>query len=326
MEPATKRISYVFPIYNEAGNIDLLYSTICDVVRRLPYQIELIFINDGSTDSSMDRLLALADLDERVTVIEFSRNFGHQLAVTAGLDAARGDAVIIMDSDLQDPPAVSLELIAKWEAGWEVVYAQRRSRKDTPFKRLTAFAFYKVLRTVAEIDIPENTGDFRLLDRVVVDELKKFRERDRFLRGMVSVIGFSQTAVPFDRDARHAGSTGYPLRKMLGFAADGILGFSTFPLTLISRLGYAAAILSLAGMVYALVMKMFLPGVVVAGWTFIVESVLLMGGLQLIMLGVLGSYVGRIYRQVQGRPLYSVRGTYSRDSRRDGSRGGVADA
>jgi glycosyltransferase involved in cell wall biosynthesis len=304
-------VSYIFPIYNEAGNIPRLYERVCEATADLPYDIELLFVNDGSADGSLDLLMDLQEQDDRVTVIDFARNYGHQLAVTAGLDAATGDAVIVMDSDLQDPPAVSRELLERWEDGYDVVYAQRRTRQDTAFKKATAAIFYKVLQKVSEIEIPPNTGDFRLLDRRVVDEIKKFREHDRFIRGMVSYIGFKQTAVQFDRDQRFAGITGYPLRKMLKLAADGILGFSTFPLTVIARMGFAAAGLSLLGVMYALYMKLFVPEAVIEGWTFIVIAVLFMGGLQLIMLGILGGYVGRIYKQVQNRPLYGVRNVYA---------------
>jgi glycosyltransferase involved in cell wall biosynthesis len=246
----------------------------------VPYEIELIFINDGSRDDSLTALLQIKTHDERVIVIDLARNYEHQVAVTAGVDRSTGDAVIIMDSDIQDPPAVSLELIEQREAGWDIVYAQRRSRKDSVFTRATAFLFYRALQRVSEVDIPANTGDFRLLDRRVVDELKKYTEHDRFLRGMVSYIGFDQTAVQFDRHERYAGTTGYPLGKMLSFAADGIMGFSTYPLKLISRIGFVAAALSVVGIVYVLAVKLFIPQVVVAGWTFIVLSVLLMGGLQ----------------------------------------------
>jgi len=227
--------------------------------------------------------------------------------VTAGLDASTGDAVIIMDSDLQDPPAVSLRLLDRWEEGYDVVYAQRASRQDTAFKKWTASMFYSVLAKVAEIDIPKNTGDFRLLDRQVVDEINKFREQDRFIRGMVSYVGFRQIAVQFDRDPRFSGKSGYPLSKMFKLASDGILGFSTFPLTVISRVGFAVAALSVLGVAYAFFVRIFVPEVVVAGWAFVVISVLFIGGLQLMMLGILGGYVGRIYRQVQNRPLYAAR-------------------
>jgi len=306
-------VTYVLPIYNEAGNIPLLYQRVCEATADLPYDVEMLFVNDGSTDRSLALLLGIQEQDHRVSVIDFARNYGHQLAVTAGLDNATGDAVIIMDSDLQDPPEVSCELLEQWERGYDVVYAQRRTRQDSAFKKSTAALFYKILQKVSEIEIPPNTGDFRLLDRRVVDEVKKFREHDRFIRGMVSYVGFKQVAVQFDRDERYAGVSGYPLSKMLKLAADGILGFSTFPLTVIARIGFASAGLSLLGVLYALYMKLFVPGSVVEGWTFIVIAVLFMGGLQLIMLGILGGYIGRIYKQVQNRPLYGVRGLYASD-------------
>lgn len=308
-----KLITYLFPIYNESGNIQILYETVSSLLasRARQYDFELIFINDGSRDDSLAKLHALQEKDERVAVINFARNFGHQMAVTAGLDHARGDAVIIMDSDMQDPPKVSLELIAKWEEGYDVVYAQRRTRKDGVFKKLTANIFYRLLKRVAEIDIPRNTGDFRLVDRKVVDTLKRFHEHNRFLRGMVAYVGFKQIAVPFDRDKRHAGVTGYPLKKMVRFAADGIFSFSTYPLKFMRNMGFVFAGLAFLGILYAVIMKIFYPQVVVAGWTFVVISILFVGGVQLVMLGVLGSYVGRIYTEVRDRPLYiveSVRG------------------
>ncbi|ALG13152.1 glycosyltransferase family 2 protein [Kibdelosporangium phytohabitans] len=303
-----RRVAFVFPIYNEEGNIDLLHRTVDEVVAPLSgrYEFSFVYVDDGSRDASLELLTALADKDSRVTVVELSRNFGHQMAVTAGLDTADADAVIIMDSDMQDPPRVALELIAKWEEGFDVVYAQRRSRKDTVFKRATANAFYRTLNRLASVDIPRNTGDFRLLDRKVVNELRKYRERDRFLRGLVSHIGFRQTAVQFDRDRRNAGVTGYPLRKMLRFAADGILGFSVVPLKMISRLGYLISSLSFAGTLYVAGVKLFAPETAVPGWAFMTIVMFFLGGIQMIMLGVLGSYIGRTYTQVQGRPLYSV--------------------
>jgi polyisoprenyl-phosphate glycosyltransferase len=308
-----KLITYIFPIYNESGNIPLLHQTMDKLLatQEDTYDFELIFVNDGSRDGSLRKLHELQANDSRIVVINFARNFGHQLAVTAGLDHARGDAVIIMDSDMQDPPKVSFELIDKWEEGYEVVYAQRRTRKDTIFKRMTASAFYWALGKMSDIDIPRDTGDFRLIDRKVVDVLNSFREHNRFLRGMVSYVGFKQIAVQFDRDERHAGETGYPLGKMIKFAGDGILGFSWTPLKLIGNLGYFLSFLSFLGIIYAVGMKLFFPEQVVSGWTFTVIAILLIGGIQMIMLGVLGSYIGRIYTEVQGRPLYiveSVRG------------------
>lgn len=306
-----KTVSYIFPIFNEGGNIQLLYTTIDKLLRKnKSYNFELIFVNDGSKDDSLDQLIAIQKKDSRIVVINFSRNFGHQIAVTAGLDHATGDAVIIMDSDLQDPPMVSFELIKKWEEGFEVVYAQRRSRKDTFFKKLTAKWFYITLQKLAEIDIPRNTGDFRLMDRKVVNELNKFREHNRFLRGMVSYVGFKQTAVLFDRDERYAGETGYPLKKMLKFAADGIISFSSVPLKFITNVGFIIAGASFLGILYAASMKVLSPETAVEGWTFIVISILFIGGVQLMMLGVLGSYIGRIYTESQNRPLYFISNIY----------------
>lgn len=304
-------ISYIFPIYNEEGNIKLLYDTISGVVAQAPeFDFEFIFINDGSRDRSLELIVELSTQDSRIRVLDFSRNFGHQAAVTAGLDKALGDAVIIMDSDLQDPPEVSLKLIEQWQQGFDVVYARRASRKDSFFKRWTANLYYRVLRQLSEVDIPRNTGDFRLLDRAVVEELKGMREHSRFLRGMVSFVGFRQTAVLFDRDERHAGVTGYPLRRMIRFAIDGILGFSSAPLRLITHMGFFFSFISFLGIVYALVMWLFFPEITVEGWTFMVISVLLMGGVQLVTIGVIGQYIGRIYTEVQNRPLYIIKTEY----------------
>lgn len=303
-----KIITYVFPIYNESGNIELLHKTMSALLENnRQYNYELLFVNDGSKDNSLELLTRIQAKDPRVTLIDFARNFGHQIAVTAGLDYAKGDAVVIMDSDMQDPPKVSLELIKKWEEGYDVVYAQRRSRKDSFFKKLTANLFYRLLQKLADIDIPRDTGDFRLVDRKVVDEMKKFKEHNRFLRGMVSFIGFKQIAVPFDRNERYSGKSGYPLKKMLKFAADGIFSFSTYPLKLIRNLGFFVSFLAFIGIFYALTMKIFFPTVTIEGWTFIVIAILFVGGVQLIMLGVLGSYIGRIYTEVQDRPLYTIR-------------------
>ncbi|WP_328449508.1 glycosyltransferase family 2 protein [Amycolatopsis sp. NBC_00438] len=308
-EPTTRRrVAFIFPIYNEEGNIELLQRTVDEVTAPLAgkYDFSFIYVDDGSKDGSLAALTELSARDGRITVIELSRNFGHQMAVTAGLDLVDADAAIIMDSDLQDPPRVALELIEKWEEGFDVVYAQRRSRQDSPFKRLTASAFYWFLGKMAAVDIPKNTGDFRLVDRKVVDELRKYRERDRFLRGLVSYVGFKQTAVLFDRDKRHTGATGYPLTKMMRLAADGIVGFSTTPLRMITRMGYLFSLLSFLGVLYVIGVKLFAPETAVPGWAFITIAMFFLGGIQIIMLGVLGSYIGRTYSQVQNRPLYSV--------------------
>ena len=299
-------ISFVLPVYNEEGNIDLLHDTLAETVGALPYDLEFVFVNDGSADGSMGVLESLAARDPRVTVVDLSRNFGHQVAVTAGLDTARGDAIIIMDADMQDPPRVCVDLITEWEAGSDVVYAQRRTRQDTAFKRVTAHAYYRVLGRLTDIDIPPDTGDFRLIDRRVHEHLARYREHHRFIRGMVVDAGFRHTAVQFDRDARHAGTTGYPLRALVKLATDGIFGFSTKPLQLISRAGYVMAFLAVLAAGYATIARLFFPERVVEGWAFVVVAMAFIGGLQLIMLGILGSYIGRIYNEVKRRPLYGV--------------------
>lgn len=309
-----KLISYVVPFYFDQGNVHALYDALIKTTSQVKYSkkydYEFIFVNDGSTDNTLPELYEVAKVDDRVTIINLARNYGHQIAVTAGLDVVKGDAAIIMDSDLQDPPRVSLELIDKWEEGYDVVYAQRRTRKDTMFKKITSNMYYRLLHTMADIDIPRNTGDFRLIDSKVVGELKKYKEHNRYLRGLVSYIGFKQTPVLFDRDERFAGESGYSFKRLMQLAKDGIFGFSSIPLKMISRLGFAIAASSLVAIIYAICYKLF-SGAVVEGWAFIVISIFFIGGIQLVMLGVLGSYIGRIYTEVKNRPLYSVDGVYT---------------
>jgi dolichol-phosphate mannosyltransferase len=303
-----QRISYVLPVFNESRGIEEFYRRLTAAAGELEsrYDLEFLFVEDGSGDDSLDRLIALRAADSRVTVLGFSRNYGHQVAVTAGLDHADGDAVIVMDTDLQDPPAVSLELVARWERGADVAYAQRRTRRDGRFKRASAHAFYWLLSRLASIEIPRDVGDFRLLDRRVVQELRRYPEHHRFMRGLVSYVGFRQEAVLFDRDARYSGATGYSLRKMIRLAMDGVVGFSTVPLHLISRLGFVISALSFVGVLYVLAVRFLAPQDAVPGWAFVTVAMFLLGGIQLIMLGVLGSYVGRTYVEVQNRPLYTV--------------------
>ncbi|WP_329315972.1 glycosyltransferase family 2 protein [Streptomyces sp. NBC_01262] len=301
-------VSYVLPVYNEQDGIQRFHDELVAALAERPdITYELVYVNDGSADGSLSILRDLAKNDPQVQVIDFARNFGHQIAITAGIDQATGDAVIIMDTDLQDPPKVSLELIEAWREGAEIVHARRRTRKDTFFKRITAHAFYRMLRSAAEVDIPLDTGDFRLLDRKVADELRKFRERGRFVRGIVASLGFRQTEVLFDRDERFAGETKYPLRKMARLAIDGVTGFSTMPLRLITRLGVVVLLLSLLGIAYAVGMRIFRPDITVSGWTMTMVVTLFLGGTQMLSLGVLGSYIGRTYTEAQARPLYIVR-------------------
>jgi dolichol-phosphate mannosyltransferase len=308
MTTARPLLAYVLPVHDEADGLHAFHDALVTATNKRPdLDFEFVYVDDGSRDSSLDVLLQLRALDERVTVISLARNFGHQIAVTAGLDAAAGrDAVIVMDTDLQDPPEVSLQLIETWESGVDVAYAQRRTRRDSPFKRGTAYTFYWLLTRLASVEIPRNVGDFRLMDRQVVAEVIRYREHDRFLRGIVAHVGFRQEAVPFDRDPRYAGSSSYPLRKMLKLAADGILGFSTFPLRLISRLGMLISMLSVIGALFVIYVRVFEPERTVPGWAFIAVGMFLLGGLQLLMMGVIGSYLGRVYVETQDRPLYSL--------------------
>jgi glycosyltransferase involved in cell wall biosynthesis len=310
MPPTTARhlLAYVLPVHNEADGLQAFHDALVTATNKRPdLDFEFVYVDDGSQDGSLDLLLELRTRDERVTVISLARNFGHQIAVTAGLDAAAGrDAAIVMDTDLQDPPGVSLELIELWESGVDVAYAQRRTRQDSPFKKGTAYLFYWLLTRLASVEIPRNVGDFRLMDRKVVAEVIRYREHDRFLRGIVAHVGFRQEAVPFDRDPRYAGSSSYPLRTMLKLAADGILGFSTFPLRLISRVGMLISLLSVLGALFVIYVRVFMPAQTVPGWAFIAVGMFLLGGLQLLMMGVIGSYLGRVYVETQDRPLYSL--------------------
>ena len=308
MSADRRLVAYVLPVYDEADGIRAFHDELIAATQKRPdLDFEFVYVDDGSRDRSRELLLELRAADDRVTVVALARNFGHQIAVTAGLDAAAGrDAVIVMDTDLQDPPEVSLRLIEAWESGVDVAYAQRRTRRDSWFKRATAYGFYWLLTRLASIEIPRNVGDFRLMDRQVVAEVIRYREHDRFLRGIVAHVGYRQEAVPFDRDPRYAGRSSYPLRTMLKLAADGILGFSTFPLRLISRTGMLISVVSVLGAVWVVWVRLFEPERTVPGWAFIMVGMFLLGGLQLLMMGVMGSYLGRVYVETQGRPLYSL--------------------
>ena len=305
-----KHVAYILPVYNEAAGIETFHKELVAATAARPdLQFEFVYVNDGSRDGSIEHLLAMRAQDSRVTVLSFARNFGHQIAVTAGLDYAHeagADAVVIMDTDLQDPPTVSLQMVERWESGADVVYAQRRTRKDTFFKKATAGAFYYLLDRMAETHIPQNVGDFRLIDKRALDVVVQYREHNRFLRGIVANIGFKQEALLFDRDARFAGESKYPLSKMLRLAADGILGFSTFPLKAISRVGITISVLSVLAGLYAIGVRLLFPSHAVAGWAFLGVGMFFLGGIQLIMIGVIGSYVGRTYVEVLNRPLYSL--------------------
>jgi dolichol-phosphate mannosyltransferase len=265
---------------------------------------EVVLVDDGSRDRSWEKMLALAGRDPRFALVRLSRNFGHQIAITAGLDHARGEAVVVMDADLQDPPEVVLEMLARWRAGADVVYGRRSARGgETWFKKTSAAAFYRLIGSLAQVEIPADTGDFRLMSRRAVTALQRLGERNRFVRGMVAWLGFKQEEVVYQRDARAAGETKYPLAKMIRFATDGLLSFSYAPLRLATWIGFTAAGLSLCYVLYAVLAWAFGWGVV-RGWTSLVVAVLFVGGVQLLSLGIIGEYIGRIYDEVKGRPLY----------------------
>jgi glycosyltransferase involved in cell wall biosynthesis len=298
--------SVVAPVYNEEETIPVFYARLTAVLEGLGEPYEIVLVNDGSRDGSYAAMCELNARDPHVKVVDFSRNFGHQVAISAGLDHARGNAVVIIDSDLQDPPEVIRELIDRWRAGAEVVYAQRRSRVgETRFKLLTAAAFYRLIARLTSVDIPRDTGDFRLLDRKVVDTLVRMRERHRFMRGLSVWVGFRQEAVRYDRAERFAGETKYPLRKMIKFSLDAITSFSHVPLQLATTLGFVIAGISFLGIIVAAIVRLFNGGIVGQGTT--ISVALLLGGIQLIFLGVIGEYLGRIYDEVRARPLYIAR-------------------
>lgn len=296
----------IAPVYNEAESLPVLYQRVKEVMEPTGEPWELMLIDDGSNDGSTDMIRSLAKQDERVRPIIFARNFGHQIAVTAGLDYSRGQAVVIIDSDLQDPPEVILDLIAKWREGFEVVYAVRAEREgETWFKTFTASLFYRLIYQITDVKIPLDTGDFRLMDRKVVNVMNSMREKHRFLRGMSAWVGFKQTGVPYKRAARFAGSTKYPFRKMFGLALNAIIGFSYFPLQVATYLGFIAALISIIAIPIVVIGRLAGNGAFFGQATTLI-AVLFLGGVQLICVGILGEYIGRIYDEVKGRPLYIV--------------------
>ncbi|MEI7987579.1 MAG: glycosyltransferase family 2 protein [Chloroflexota bacterium] len=303
--------SIIAPIYNEVESVPLLYERIRTVMDQVTApegtSWELVLVDDGSRDGSTEVIRQLAQKDGRVRPVIFARNFGHQLAVTAGLDYSRGEAMVIIDADLQDPPEVIPDLISKWREGYEVVYAVRSEREgETWFKEFTAKAFYRLINRITNVDIPVDTGDFRLMDRKVVDQLNQMRERHRFIRGMAAWIGFRQIGVSYRRAARYAGVTKYPLKKMIKFATDAITGFSYFPLQLAMYLGFVAAGISIIAIPIVIVERLIEKGAFFGQATTLI-AVLFLGGVQLICVGILGEYIGRLYDEAKGRPLYIVR-------------------
>jgi len=303
-------ISIVIPCYNESAVLPETHRRLAGVADRLENvgDFEFIFVDDGSKDDTARVLHELTRADGRVRGLRLSRNFGQQVATTAGLEHAAGDAAVIMDADLQDPPELIEAMIARWQEGYHVAYAQRTERTgESAFKLWSAKIFYRVVHRLSRSNIPTDTGDFRLMDRQVVDAFLRMPERDRFLRGMVSWVGYRQVAVPYKREARFAGATNYPLSKMISFAIDGIVSFSYAPLRLAVWTGFFALGLALLGILYAICLRLFAdPSYWVRGWASLLVAILFMGGVQLISLGIIGEYVGRIYGEVKQRPLYIV--------------------
>lgn len=302
----TVAISVIIPIYNEEKIITELYERLTTSVKKITGDYELIFINDGSKDYSLTELIKLTQQDAKVFFINFSRNFGHQIAVTAGIDNCKGDAVVIIDGDLQDPPELIPEMYNKHKEGYEVVYAKREKREgESFFKKKTAHFFYRIMRKLTNIEIPLDTGDFRLIDRKIVEALKNMPEQNKFLRGQIAWLGFNQTEILFNRDKRKHGKSGYPLSKMIKFALDGITSFSDKPLEYVSRLGFIISGVSFLVILYAIFSHFFLKQTI-TGWTSLIISSMFIGGVQLISVGVIGEYIARINKNILNRPLYII--------------------
>ncbi len=298
-------LSVVVPAFNEEANVETMHRRLVAALGDVVESLEILFVDDGSSDATWSRVRELAASDGRVRGIRFARNFGHQAALTAGVDAAKGRAVVIIDGDLQDPPEVIPQMVARWREGFEVVYGQREEREgETWFKLATAALFYRILRGITNVDIPVDTGDFRLMGPRAVSAFRALPERNRFIRGLVSWIGFPQTAVRYRRQARSQGATKFPVRKMLRFALDGITSFSYFPLRLATWTGFAVSVFAFLYILVVLVLKAV--GISWLGYTSLMASILFLGGVQLLMIGIMGEYLGRIFDEVKRRPLYLV--------------------
>ena len=306
--------SVVVPLYNEEEVIEVTYKRLKGVMDSLGRTYEIIFVNDGSRDLTLAKARGICRNDSNVKLIDFSRNFGHQVAITSGMDYSSGQVVVVIDADLQDPPEVIPEMIKKWEEGYEVVYGKRLQREgETIFKKFTARMFYRTLRKLTDVDIPVDTGDFRLIDRKVCDALKTVNERNRYVRGIISWLGFRQTGVEFNRDKRFAGVTKYPLKKMLKFAFDAITSFSYKPLRLASYSGMLLSVFSFIYLLVVLYLRLF-TDITNPGWASTLAVILFFDGIMFIILGIIGEYVGRIYDEAKGRPLYIVRETVNMDN------------
>jgi len=299
-------ISIIIPLKNEAENLPLLYARLVKVMTDKGFSYEIVFINDGSTDNSLAIIQELAKNDKQVRYISFSRNFGHEAATTAGIDIVKGDAAVIIDADLQDPPEIIPEFIACWQEGAQIVYGRRRVREGEPlFRRLSAWTFYRLLRRLSDIAIPVDTGDFRLMDRAVIDSVKLLREQSRFVRGLITWVGYRQRAVEYERDPRASGKSGYNPVRLLMLSLDAITGFSIMPLRMLMVLGLGVTCLSFLGVLWIIFNKLYY-GLPIPGYAFQTSGLFFLGGTQILFLGILGEYIGKIYRQVQKRPLYVI--------------------
>ena len=303
-----KKVSVVIPMYYEEEVANECYNKVSSILKKLEnYDYEIIFVNDGSKDKTLEILEDVAKKDEKTKVISFSRNFGHQAAVTAGLKEVTGDAIVIIDADLQDPPELIPDMLKLWEQGNEVIYGKRKTRKgESHFKLLTAKMFYKTLNALSDVEIPKDTGDFRLVDRKVVDVVNSLPEHNKFLRGLFSWVGFKQIPYEYERQERFAGKTKYPLKKMLKLASDGIISFSNKPIKLVGALGMFSIVISILLLIYAIISYIFKLNNLSAGWTSIIVAITFFAGVQLLSLWVISEYIGRIYDEAKGRPQYII--------------------
>jgi polyisoprenyl-phosphate glycosyltransferase len=300
--------SLIVPIYNEAENLATLYERVAAVMAQLPGVSELLLVDDGSRDASLEMMRQLQQQDERVVYLSLARNFGHQVAVTAGLNFARGDVIVILDADLQDPPELIPQMLELWQQGYQVVYAQRtRRQKESLLKRWTAFWFYRIINRLADIELPKDSGDFCLMDRCVVDLLNTMPERNRYIRGLRAWVGFKQTAISFERPPRFAGDVKYTFTKSLQLAVNSIISFSRVPLRLATYVGLFSAGLSLIMVILVVYWRFFEPGSRLTGYGLIAGAVFFLGAIQLICIGILGEYIGQIFEEVKGRPLYTLK-------------------
>ena len=308
--------SVIVPMFNEEEVLGETCRRLRHVMDESGERYEIVFINDGSRDKTADMLRAVCQEDKRMKLIDFSRNFGHQCAITAGMDFAGGQCMVIIDGDLQDPPELIPGMIALWRSGYDIVYGKRTSREGDSFlKKLTAKLFYRILRAMTDVDIPVDTGDFRLIDRSVADALKQLPERNRYVRGLMGWVGFKQTAIEFERSERFAGTTKYPLRKMLKLAMDGIMSFSFKPLRIATWLGSIISAGSFLYLISVLIQRLFLPDSAQPGWASLIAATLFLNGITLLILGIMGEYIGRIYDEVKNRPLYILRDTVNLEER-----------